>query len=200
MWYFSWTKETSKRTVLDQVVFTASFLFLTSLLALVVLNVRTKTQEPFKLSVFVFEEAEEVKIWWDWGIQCVDCITTKMNAHFVGRFFICFQAVTTQNTSLQGPLVGPLACSIWRFSLSGFLRDGYKKISGDRRTVKLSQNNTNSAGKIFCVKEITAVYIQTFSKLWYFVTRCSIDVYQNILIGCYLFENWYFDILLIFGW
>ena len=30
--------------------------------------------------------------------------------------------------------------------------------------------------------------------------RCSIAVYQNILIGCYLFENWYFDILLIFGW
>ena len=33
---------------------------------------------------------------------------------------------------------GPLACSTSRFSLSGFLRHGYKKISGDRRGVKLS--------------------------------------------------------------
>ena len=33
------------------------------------------------------------------------------------------------------------------------------------------EHNTNSAHKIFCVKEIAAVYIQTFSKLWYFVLR-----------------------------
>ena len=38
----------------------------------------------------------------------------------------------------QGPLAGPHACSTSRFSLSGFLRHGYKKISGDRRGVKLS--------------------------------------------------------------
>ena len=31
-----------------------------------------KTQENF-LSVFVFEEAEEMKIWWNWGIQCGTC-------------------------------------------------------------------------------------------------------------------------------
>ena len=36
---------------------------------------------------------------------------------------------------------------------------------------KVEQHNTNSADKIFCVKEITAVYIQIFSKLWYFVLR-----------------------------
>ena len=53
--------------------------------------------------------------------------TTNMNAHFVPRFFICFQAVDTQNTGLQGPLAGPHACSTLRSSLSSFLRRGYKK-------------------------------------------------------------------------
>ena len=38
----------------------------------------------------------------------------------------------------QGLLAGPHACSTSRFSLSGFLRHGYKKISGDRRGVMLS--------------------------------------------------------------
>ena len=41
--------------------------------------------------------------------------TTKMNAYFVPRFFICLQ------------LVSPHACSTSRFSLSFFLRHGYKK-------------------------------------------------------------------------
>ena len=39
-----------------------------------------------------------------------------------------------------------------------------------------------------------------FRKTKFNPLRCSIAVHQNILIGCYLFENWYFDILLIFGW
>ena len=38
----------------------------------------------------------------------------------------------------QGAFAGPHACSTSRFSISGFLRHGYKKISGDRRGVKLS--------------------------------------------------------------
>ena len=37
------------------------------------------------------------------------------------------RAVNTQNTGLQGPLAGPHACSTSRFSLSGFLRLGFKK-------------------------------------------------------------------------
>ena len=53
--------------------------------------------------------------------------TTKMNAHFVPQCFICLQAVNTRNTGLQGLLVSPHACSTSRFSLSGFLRHGYKK-------------------------------------------------------------------------
>ena len=63
-----------------------------------------------------------------WNELCttVGRTTTKMNAHFVPRFFICLQAVNTQNTGLQGPLAGPRArphaCSTSRFSLSGFLR------------------------------------------------------------------------------
>ena len=36
--------------------------------------------------------------------------TTKMNVHFVPRFFICLQAVNTQNISLQGSLAGQHAC------------------------------------------------------------------------------------------
>ena len=31
---------------------------------------------------------------------------------------------------------------------------------------------------------------------WFIIQlRCSIEVYQNISIGCYMFEDWYFDIL-----
>ena len=52
---------------------------------------------------------------------------TKMNAHFVPWFFLCLQAVNTQNSGLQGSLAGPHTCSTLRFSLSGFLRHGYKK-------------------------------------------------------------------------
>ena len=97
------------------------------------------------------------------GLLC----TTKMNAHFVPQFFICLQTVNTQNTRLQGPLAGLHACSTSRFSLSGFLRHGYKNIWRSKRC-KVEQHNTNSANKIFCVKEIAAVYIQTFSKLQVF--------------------------------
>ena len=61
--------------------------------------------------------------------------TTEMNVHFVPRVFICLQAVST---GLQGPLAGFHACSTSRFSLSGFLRHGCKKISRDQRGVKLS--------------------------------------------------------------
>ena len=46
---------------------------------------------------------------------------------FCPSVFICLQAVNTQNTGLQGPLAGLHARSTSRFSLSGFLRLGYKK-------------------------------------------------------------------------
>ena len=36
---------------------------------------------------------------------------------------------------------------------------------------KVEQHNSNSAHGIFCVKEIMAVYIQTFLNLWYFVLQ-----------------------------
>ena len=99
---------------------------------------------------------------WNEFCATVDRTTTKMKAHFVPRFFICLQAVNTRNTGLQGPLTGPHACSTSRFSLSGFLRHGYKNIWRSKRC-KVEQHNTNSADKIFCVIEIAAVYIQTFS-------------------------------------
>ena len=94
--------------------------------------------------------------------------TTKMNAHFVPQFFICLQEVNTQNTGLQGALAGPRAFSTSRFSLPGFLRHGYKNNIWRSKRCKVEQQNTNSSDKIFCVKEITAVYIQTFSKLLVF--------------------------------
>lgn len=74
-----------------------------------------------------------------WTKLCVTVgrTTTKVNAHFVPRFFICFHAVSTQSTGMQGALAGSLACSTSRFSLSGYLRHGYKKC-GDRIGVKLN--------------------------------------------------------------
>ena len=64
-----------------------------------------------------------------WNELCatVGRTATNMNAHFVPRFFICLQAINTQNTGLQGPLAGLHACSTSRFPLFGFLRHGYKK-------------------------------------------------------------------------
>ena len=58
---------------------------------------------------------------WKGLCATVSRTTTKMNAHFVPRFLFCLQAANTQNTSLQGPLAGPHACSTTRFYLSGFL-------------------------------------------------------------------------------
>ena len=65
-----------------------------------------------------------------WNELCATAgrTTIKMNAYFVPRFsFICLQAANTQNTGFQGSLGGPYACSTSKFSLSGFLRDGYKR-------------------------------------------------------------------------
>ena len=48
---------------------------------------------------------------WNELYATVGRAATKMNAHVVPRFFICLQAVNTQNTALQGPVAGPHACS-----------------------------------------------------------------------------------------
>ena len=53
---------------------------------------------------------------------------------FAPRFFICLQVVNTHRKRLLARML----VSTSRFSLSGFLRHGCKKISGDRRGVKLS--------------------------------------------------------------
>ena len=60
-----------------------------------------------------------------WNELCmtVGHTTTKMNAHFVPRFFKLFAGSELS----EDPLGGPHACSTSRFSLSGFLRRGYKK-------------------------------------------------------------------------
>ena len=114
-----------------------------------------------------------------------------MNAHFVPQFFICLQAVNTQNTGLQGPLACPYACSYTsRFSLSGFLRHGpgivIKNIWRSTRC-KVEEHNTNSADKIFCLKEITAVYIRTFPKFlvfWSSNDNTATDICVGIVDVC----------------
>ena len=64
---------------------------------------------------------------WNGLCATVSRTTAKINAHFVPRFFICLQAVNTQNTGLHGPIADLHACSTSKFSLSGFLRHDYKK-------------------------------------------------------------------------
>ena len=60
---------------------------------------------------------------WNELYTTVGRTTTKINAHFVPRFFKLFAG--SEHT--EDPLGGPHACSTSRFSLSGFLRHGYKK-------------------------------------------------------------------------
>ena len=67
----------------------------------------------------------------------------------------------------QDPLGGPHGCSTSRFSLSGFLRHGYNENIWRSKRCNV-EHNTNSADKIFCAKDIAAVYIQTFSKFLVF--------------------------------
>ena len=63
-----------------------------------------------------------------WNELCttVSRTTTKMNTHFVPRFFSCLQAVNTNRVCLLARMLVPAQ----DFSLSansGFLRHGYKK-------------------------------------------------------------------------
>ena len=92
--------------------------------------------------------------------------TTKMNAHFVPRFFICLQAVNTHRDCLLAHMLVPLQDFPFLASWGMVIKN--ISLSGDRRGAKLSIISTNSANKIFCVKEVAAVYMQTFSKLLVF--------------------------------
>ena len=99
---------------------------------------------------------------WNELCRTVGRTTTKMNVHFVPRFFSCLQAVNSHRICLVARMLvlpqdfpflaswGMVIKSIWR---------------SKRCNV---EHNTNSADKIFCVKEIAAVYIQTFSKFLVF--------------------------------
>ena len=94
---------------------------------------------------------------WNEFCTTVGRTTTKMNVHFVPRFFISLQSVNTYRVRLLAHMLVPFLASrgmviknIWR-----------------SKRCKV-EHNINSAEKIFCVKEIAAVYIQTFSKLLVF--------------------------------
>ena len=99
-----------------------------------------------------------------WNKLCttVGRTTTKMNARSVPRFFICLQAVNTHRVRLLvrmfvPPQDFPFVAS-WGMVIKNIWRSKRCKV----------EHNTNSAHKIFCVKEIPAVNIQTFSKLLVF--------------------------------
>ena len=88
--------------------------------------------------------------------------TTKMNAHFVPRFFSCLQAVNTHRVCLLSRMLVPPQ----DFPFLASWGTVKKNIWRSKRCNV--EHNTNSADKIFCVKEIAAVYIQTFSKFLVF--------------------------------
>ena len=131
-------------------------------------------QENF-LSSFVFKEVEEVKIWWNWGIQCsmsfewlwVVLQPRWMPILSLGFSFVCRQW-TLRTLACKVHLLARLLVPPHDFRFLASWGKVVKNIWRSKRC-KVEQHNTNSADKIFCVKEITAVYIQTFSKLWYFV-------------------------------
>ena len=95
----------------------------------------------------------------DWSVVCT---TTKMNAYFVPQFFICLQAVNTHRVRLLARILVPSQdfpfLASWGMVIKNIWRSKRCKV----------EHNTNSADKIFCVKEIAAIYIQTFSKLLVF--------------------------------
>ena len=97
-----------------------------------------------------------------WNELCTTVGRTTTKMHFVPRFFICLQAVNTQRVlflarMLVPPQDFPFLAS-WGMVIQNIWR--WKRCN--------VEHNTNSADKIFCVKEIGAVYIQTFSKLLVF--------------------------------
>ena len=130
-------------------------------------------RKKFFLSVFVFEEAEEVKIWWNWGIQCRTSFARpwvllqsrwmRILSHSFS--FVCRQwtlrtlacKVRLLARMLVPPQDFPFLAS-WGMVIKNIWRSKRCKV----------EHNTNSADKIFCGKEIAAVYIQTFSKLLVF--------------------------------
>ena len=101
----------------------------------------------------------------EWNELCttVSRTTTKMmNAHFVPRFFSCLQAVNTNRVCLLARMLVPPQ----DFPFLASWGTVKKNIWRSKRCNV--EHNTNSADKIFCVKEIAAVYIQTFSKFLVF--------------------------------
>ena len=99
-----------------------------------------------------------------WNELCttVGLTTIKMNAHFVPWFFICLQAVNTHRVRLLARMFVPLQdfpfLASWGVVIKHIWRSKRCKV----------EHNTNSADKIFCVKEIAPVYIQSVSKLLVF--------------------------------
>ena len=99
-----------------------------------------------------------------WNELCttVGRTTTKMNAHFVPQFFSCLQAVNTHRIRLVARMLVPPQGF-------PFLASWGTVIKNIWRTTRCNvERNTNSANKIFCIKEIVAFYKQTFSKFLVF--------------------------------
>ena len=126
----------------------------------------------------------------------VPCAITKMNAHFFPRFFICLQAVNTHSVRLLARMLVPPQDFPVRASWGKVKIFPFWLLEAWWRSKRCKvEHNTNSVHKIFWVKEIAAVYIQTFSKLLVFCPsndNTATDFYARIVDVC-LFQvviNW----------
>ena len=104
----------------------------------------------------------------------------KTQENFSSVSFVCRQW-TLGTLACKVSLLANLLVPPWDFP---FLASSGMVIKNIWRSKKceVEQHNTNSADKIFCVKEITTVYTKAFSKLWYFVLELwsSVYVFQAI--------------------
>ena len=105
-----------------------------------------------------------MELMWNELCTTVGRTTTKVNAHFVPRFFSCLQAVNTHRVRLLARMLVPPQDFPFLASWGTVIKNIWRS---KRCNV---EHNTNSADKIFCVKEIAAVYIhvQIFSKFLVF--------------------------------
>ena len=123
------TKETCMRTVLVPVVFIA--IFVVDKLSFSSSSCPDKNARKFPVRFRLRRSWRGENLMelrnsvWNELCATVGRTTTKMNVHFVPRFFICSPSLNTHDTGLQGPLAGLHACSTSRFFLSGFLMHGW---------------------------------------------------------------------------
>ena len=107
-----------------------------------------------------------------WNELCTTVGRTTTKMHFVPRFFICFQALNTQRVRLLARMLVPPQdfpfLASWGMVIQHIWRSKRCNV----------EYNTNSAGKIFCVKRSQPFTCKPFQSSWYFVLR-TITLRQN---------------------